>query len=429
MSLPSGGVGEELACLEKTVDARGSVVKSSEGIMEILEAYDLTGGLRSAAALAGCDHKTVAHYVALRDAGQTPDERVRRPMAIDPFLAKVEGWVDRSNGRIRADVVHEKLTAMAFTGSERSTRGAVAAAKKQWRAGNRRVFHPWIPEPGLWLQFDWGEGPRIGGGGRCCSAWLAWSRFRVVIPTWDRTLPTLLGCPDGTLRAIGGAPTSRRCGALPKAVSVRAEPQHRVGRGQVDVQAPERLTGRAELVQVERDHAGPLDTDTHHRGDSTRVRIAGRQLELVTHRQVSHHDAHGSHVPTLSRPCPPELRLVRSPYSRGENSGETRASGGSCPGAHRLLRRQHCDRDDVERRASHAAKYTITVLPHVARPIRGDHGQRRRKATGARSGRRSHLHRRRQLLRGAHDLHPAGPRPPAAGRAAHAAARTDCWKR
>ena len=64
MSLPSGGVGEELACLDKTVEAKGSVVKSSEGIMEILEAYDLTGGLRAAAALARCDHKTVAHYVA-----------------------------------------------------------------------------------------------------------------------------------------------------------------------------------------------------------------------------------------------------------------------------------------------------------------------------------------------------------------------------
>jgi len=184
------------------------VVKSSEGIMEILEAYDLTGGLRAAAALAGCDHKTVAHYVALRDAGQAPDERPRRAMAIDPFLDKVEEWVDRSNGRIRADVVHEKLTAMAFTGSERSTRRAVAAVKKQWRAGNRRVFRPWIPEPGLWLQFDWGEGPRIAGRRTLLfCAWLAWSRFRVVIPTWDRTLPSLLGCLDGTLRAIGGAPT------------------------------------------------------------------------------------------------------------------------------------------------------------------------------------------------------------------------------
>ena len=48
---------------------RKAGMKSSEEIMEILEAYDLTGGLRAAAALAGCDHKTVAHYVALRDAG------------------------------------------------------------------------------------------------------------------------------------------------------------------------------------------------------------------------------------------------------------------------------------------------------------------------------------------------------------------------
>ena len=37
--------------------------------------------------------------------------------------------------------------------------------------------------------------------------WLAWSRFRVVIPTWDRTLPTLLTCLDTTLRRLGGAPT------------------------------------------------------------------------------------------------------------------------------------------------------------------------------------------------------------------------------
>jgi len=38
---------------------------------------------------------------------------------------------------------------------------------------------------------------------RAC-AWLAWSRFRVVIPVWDRTLPTLIACLDATLRRIGG---------------------------------------------------------------------------------------------------------------------------------------------------------------------------------------------------------------------------------
>lgn len=183
-------------------------MKSSEEIMEILEAFDLTGGLRAAAALAGCDHKTVAHYVALRDAGLAPDQRGQRPMLIDEFLPKVEEWVDHSRGSIRADVVHAKLTAMGFTGSERTTRRAVAAAKKSWWAGHRRVFRPWVPELGLWLQFDWGDGPKIAGRRTVLfCAWLAWSRFRVVIPTWDRTLPTLLGCLDATLRRIGGAPT------------------------------------------------------------------------------------------------------------------------------------------------------------------------------------------------------------------------------
>jgi transposase len=183
-------------------------LKSSEEIMEILEAFDLTGSLRGAAALAGCDHKTVAHYVSLRDAGQAPDQRPVRSMLIDEFGDKVEEWMDRSEGRIRADVVHDKLVAMGFTGSERTTRRAVAAARKRWWSGHRRVFRPWVPEPGLWLQFDWGDGPKIAGRGTLLfCAWLAWSRFRVVIPTWDRTLPTLLACLDATLRRLGGAPT------------------------------------------------------------------------------------------------------------------------------------------------------------------------------------------------------------------------------
>jgi hypothetical protein len=38
-------------------------------------------------------------------------------------------------------------------------------------------------------------------------AWLAWSRFRVVLALADRTFPSLVGALDTTLRAIGGAPT------------------------------------------------------------------------------------------------------------------------------------------------------------------------------------------------------------------------------
>lgn len=175
--------------------------------MEILEADDPTGGLR-AAALGGCDHKTVAHYLALGGAGLAADERVGRAQLIEEFLPKIEEWVDRSRGRIRADVVHQKLTAMGFLGSECTTRRAVAKARKAWWAGHRRVFRPWVPKPGLWLQFDWGDGPRVEGRRTLLFCpWLAWSRFRVVTPTWDRTLPSLLAALDSTLRSIGGAPT------------------------------------------------------------------------------------------------------------------------------------------------------------------------------------------------------------------------------
>lgn len=185
-----------------------TVTKSDRDVVEILEAFDLTRSAWSAAQLTGCDPKTVQRYVELRDAGRNPHERVRRPRLIDPFLEKVEEWVEASRAKIRADVAHRKLVGMGFAGTQRSTRRAVAEAKMAWRAGRRRTYRPWIPEPGMWLQFDWGEGPRVGGRRTWLfCAWLAWSRFRVVIPVWDCTLGTLIGCLDATLRQAGGVPT------------------------------------------------------------------------------------------------------------------------------------------------------------------------------------------------------------------------------
>jgi transposase len=184
-------------------------VKSGEEIMEILEAFDLTGSFRDAGELAGCSHHTVAAYVAKRDAGLLPGEgSVRRGRIIDPFLPKIEEWVERSQGKIRADRCYDKLKVLGFSGSGRGVRRAVAEAKKSFRAGRRRVYRPWIPEPGMWAQWDWGTGPTIAGRStNLFCAWLAWSRFRVVIPAWDRTLPTVIGCLDRAMRAFGGAPT------------------------------------------------------------------------------------------------------------------------------------------------------------------------------------------------------------------------------
>ena len=53
----------------------------------------------------------------------------------------------------------------------------VAALKAKWRREKGRAYKQWIPEPGLWLQWDYGDGPVIGGRKTVLfCAWLAWSR-------------------------------------------------------------------------------------------------------------------------------------------------------------------------------------------------------------------------------------------------------------
>jgi hypothetical protein len=56
---------------------------------------------------------------------------VRPRPRVDAFAGKIEEWVDRSRGKIRADKAHERLVAMGYMGSERTTRRAVAAAKRR----------------------------------------------------------------------------------------------------------------------------------------------------------------------------------------------------------------------------------------------------------------------------------------------------------
>ncbi len=183
-------------------------MKSAEEIMQILEAFDLTRSFRDAGELAGCDHKTVAHWVTRRDAGAMSAEAVPRPRLIDPFLPKLEEWMEASKGKVRADVAHDKLVALGFTGSERTTRRATAEVRAAFKAGRRRVHRPWVVEPGLWFQWDYGDGPAVDGvNSTLFCAWLSRSRFRVVIPIRDKTLPTVIACVDAALRAFGGVPT------------------------------------------------------------------------------------------------------------------------------------------------------------------------------------------------------------------------------
>ena len=68
-------------------------MKKLEEAMQMLEEYDATGSLRGAAALAGCDHKTVARLVAARDAagGALPERACAGDL-----------WLIRSSGRSRS---------------------------------------------------------------------------------------------------------------------------------------------------------------------------------------------------------------------------------------------------------------------------------------------------------------------------------------
>ncbi|MGO9791188.1 MAG: Mu transposase domain-containing protein, partial [Solirubrobacteraceae bacterium] len=180
-----------------------------EAVMEILEAYDLTGSFRAAAGLAGCDHKTVAYWVRQREqAGGMPIVERSRPAMEQLFAVKIDELVDRSHGKIRADAAHDKLVAIGYLGSERTTRRWVAESKRRWRREHGRRTRPWIPEPGLWMQWDYGDGPEVAGHSTVLvCAWLAWSRFRVVLPLRDKTMPSVVLGLDRALRAFGGCPT------------------------------------------------------------------------------------------------------------------------------------------------------------------------------------------------------------------------------
>ncbi len=55
---------------------------------------------------------------------------------------------------------------------------------------------------------DYGDGPEVGGRSTALfCAWSAWSRFRVVSPLWDKTMPSVVMALDRTLRRFVSAPT------------------------------------------------------------------------------------------------------------------------------------------------------------------------------------------------------------------------------
>ncbi|MGH9093065.1 MAG: IS21 family transposase [Acidimicrobiales bacterium] len=177
--------------------------------MEVLEAYDLTKSYRSAAQLCGVDHHTVARLVAARAVGaELEGEPVVRSKVAEAFADKITEWITRSDGKVRADVCHDRLIAMGYKGSERTTRRVVRALKSAYEHEHHRIYKPWITEPGMWLQYDFGTGPVIDHLKVVLfCAWLAWSRFRVIIALQDKSLASVIAALDRTFHICGGAPT------------------------------------------------------------------------------------------------------------------------------------------------------------------------------------------------------------------------------
>jgi hypothetical protein len=84
----------------------------------------------------------------------------------------------------------------------------VIPVKRDWRVGQRRVHRPWMTEPGMWMQYDFGHGPRVNDVvTQLFCAWLACCRFRVVLALPDKTLPLVMAAIDAAPRIFGGAPT------------------------------------------------------------------------------------------------------------------------------------------------------------------------------------------------------------------------------
>ncbi len=108
---------------------------------------------------------TIRKY--LRSGAVEPEFRVpERPSKLDPYAAKLAGWLKTETGKSRkerrtAKQLHEDLVRLGYSGSY----GRVAAFARAWRADRQReqqttgrgTFVPLVFQPGEAFQFDWSE--------------------------------------------------------------------------------------------------------------------------------------------------------------------------------------------------------------------------------------------------------------------------------
>jgi len=181
--------------------------------MEIVNAYELVGSYRGAAALCGTTATTVKRVLERRAAGQVGRRpsapRVRNTVAV---MELIRQKVRASDGRISAKRLLPTARTAGYTGSTRNFRRAVAEAKATWNK-QRRTYRPWVPLPGQYLVIDWaGEANQ-----NVLCAVLAWSRVRFVRFGPDQTRSTTLALLAECFEVLEGVPEvvlSDRMGCL-----------------------------------------------------------------------------------------------------------------------------------------------------------------------------------------------------------------------
>ena len=117
---------------------------------------------------------TIRKY--LRSGAVEPEFKVaERPSKLDPFAAKLSGWLKTEAGKSRkqrrtSKQLHDDLVKLGYTGSY----GRVAAFARVWRADRQKelqttgrgTFVPLVFQPGEAFQFDWSEDFAVLGGER-----------------------------------------------------------------------------------------------------------------------------------------------------------------------------------------------------------------------------------------------------------------------
>ena len=170
--------------------------------MQIIAAFNEVGTYRGAAAMCGCDPKTVKRALGRPVAADVSVKRSERARNYDVVRDVVAKRVASTKARITAKRLLPEARAAGYAGSARNFRRLVAKAKRDWRAGNHRGRRPAVWSPGETLVIDWGKEGRL----HIFCAVLAWSRVRFVRFATDEKAETTLRLLAECFETMGGVP-------------------------------------------------------------------------------------------------------------------------------------------------------------------------------------------------------------------------------